>query len=170
VNDQLDREWRPIFMELARSRAENNADPVLAAPARIPDRCSASRNGWVFKVAQLELDQRAAQKARQPGARKPVATYCFMTSPLFIIDGVRTPESGELGRKHLDRGRPLGEIPNETLNVNGGGIALGHPVGASGGRLVLTALKELRRRQARRALVSLCVGGGQGGALWLEAA
>jgi acetyl-CoA C-acetyltransferase/acetyl-CoA acyltransferase len=52
--------------------------------------------------------------------------------------------------------------------VNGGAIALGHPVGASGARLVLTALIELRRRRARTAIVSLCVGGGQGGALWLE--
>jgi acetyl-CoA C-acetyltransferase/acetyl-CoA acyltransferase len=62
----------------------------------------------------------------------------------------------------------IGEIPDERLNVNGGAIALGHPVGASGARLVLTALKELRRRDARQAVVSLCVGGGQGGALWLE--
>lgn len=59
-------------------------------------------------------------------------------------------------------------IPEEKLNVNGGAIALGHPVGATGARLVLTSLKELARRGARRALVSLCVGGGQGGALWLE--
>jgi acetyl-CoA acetyltransferase family protein len=79
-------------------------------------------------------------------------------------------ESAEFSRAHLGRAGALGEIPHETLNVNGGGIALGHPVGASGARLVLTALKELRRRHARRALVSLCVGGGQGGALWLEAA
>lgn len=64
----------------------------------------------------------------------------------------------------------LGEIPDDILNVNGGSIALGHPVGASGARLILTALKELHRRRARRALVTLCVGGGQGGALWLEAA
>lgn len=79
-------------------------------------------------------------------------------------------ESGEFSRRHLGRAGALGEIPTEILNVNGGGIALGHPVGATGARLVLTALKELRRRRARRALVSLCVGGGQGGALWLEAA
>ncbi len=79
-------------------------------------------------------------------------------------------KSADFGRKHLGRDRALGEIPNEILNVNGGGIALGHPVGASGARLVLTALKELRRRKQHRALVSLCVGGGQGGALWLEAA
>lgn len=59
-------------------------------------------------------------------------------------------------------------VPPEKLNVNGGAIALGHPVGASGARLVLTALLELRRRSARTALVSACVGGGQGAALWLE--
>jgi acetyl-CoA acetyltransferase len=69
-------------------------------------------------------------------------------------------------RKLKDEG--IGEISDERLNVNGGAIALGHPVGASGARLVLTALKELQRRNAREALVSLCVGGGQGAALWLE--
>jgi acetyl-CoA acetyltransferase family protein len=79
-------------------------------------------------------------------------------------------KSDEFGRKHLGRDGALGEIPDQKLNVNGGGIALGHPVGATGARLVLTALKELHRREAKRALVSLCVGGGQGGALWLEAA
>ncbi len=64
-----------------------------------------------------------------------------------------------------DRGH---HVSGETLNVNGGAIALGHPVGASGARLALSALKELHRRGGQRALVSLCVGGGQGGALWLE--
>ncbi len=59
-------------------------------------------------------------------------------------------------------------MPKDILNVNGGAIALGHPVGATGARLVLTSLKELARRQAKRALVSLCVGGGQGAAIWLE--
>jgi acetyl-CoA C-acetyltransferase/acetyl-CoA acyltransferase len=62
----------------------------------------------------------------------------------------------------------LNNIPKDRLNVNGGAIALGHPVGATGARLVLTALKELVHRDAHRALVSLCVGGGQGAALWLE--
>ncbi len=76
--------------------------------------------------------------------------------------------SPEFARQHLDRDTALGEIPPEILNVNGGAVALGHPVGATGARLVLTALKELRRRGGKRALVSLCVGGGQGGALWLE--
>jgi len=62
----------------------------------------------------------------------------------------------------------LGDVPEDKLNVNGGAIALGHPVGATGARLVLTSLKELQRRDAHNALVSLCVGGGQGGAIWLS--
>lgn len=78
-------------------------------------------------------------------------------------------KSADFAKQHLDRDTALGEIPAEKLNVNGGAIALGHPVGASGARLALTALRELHRRGAKRALVSLCVGGGQGGALWLEA-
>jgi acetyl-CoA acetyltransferase family protein len=56
----------------------------------------------------------------------------------------------------------------EHVNPNGGAIALGHPLGASGARLCLTAALEMRRRAARRALVSLCVGVGQGLALGLE--
>jgi 3-oxoadipyl-CoA thiolase len=56
----------------------------------------------------------------------------------------------------------------ECVNPNGGAIALGHPLGASGARLCLTAVNELQRRGARRALVSLCVGVGQGLALGLE--
>ena len=66
------------------------------------------------------------------------------------------------------RERGLGDFAEDTLNVNGGAIALGHPVGATGSRLVLSALKELHRRKAGRALVTLCVGGGQGAAVWLE--
>ncbi len=54
------------------------------------------------------------------------------------------------------------------LNPNGGSIALGHPVGATGARLVLTALHELKRNGGKRALISMCIGGGQGGAAWLE--
>ena len=61
-----------------------------------------------------------------------------------------------------------GEIPMEKLNRRGGSIALGHPVGATGARLVLTALHQLRETGGRRALATLCIGGGQGAALWLE--
>ena len=58
----------------------------------------------------------------------------------------------------------------DNLNVNGGAIAIGHPVGATGARLVVTTLKELHRRGKDRGLATLCVGGGQGAAFALEAA
>jgi acetyl-CoA acetyltransferase family protein len=85
-----------------------------------------------------------------------------------VIACLRAAKSESYCREHLGRETVLGEIRDEILNVNGGAIAIGHPVGVTGTRLVLTALKELHRRNLSRALVSLCVGGGQGGALWLS--
>ena len=73
-----------------------------------------------------------------------------------------------IGVQRLFETMGMGTIPDELLNPNGGAIALGHPVGASGARLVITALQELRRRGGKRAYVSLCIGGGQGGAALLE--
>jgi acetyl-CoA C-acetyltransferase len=66
----------------------------------------------------------------------------------------------------------LAELPiaRERLNVNGGAIALGHPIGCTGTRILVTLLYEMRRRQARRGLATLCVSGGLGMALALEAA
>ncbi len=65
--------------------------------------------------------------------------------------------------------RTLG-IPSEKLNVNGGAIALGHPLGCTGAKLVATALHELRRRHGKYAIVSMCIGGGMGAAGLLELA
>jgi acetyl-CoA C-acetyltransferase/acetyl-CoA acyltransferase len=78
--------------------------------------------------------------------------------------------SDEFARAELGRDRAVGGIDRARLNVNGGAIALGHPVGVSGARLVLTLLKELRRRGGTLGLATLCVGGGQGAAMVLEAA
>jgi acetyl-CoA acyltransferase len=61
------------------------------------------------------------------------------------------------------------EIPDDKLNVNGGAIALGHPLGCTGAKLAATALFELRRRGAKRAIVTMCIGGGQGAAGLFEA-
>lgn len=62
----------------------------------------------------------------------------------------------------------IGELPLEKLNVNGGGIALGHPVGSTGARLVVTLAHELKRRKEKYGLATLCIGGGQGGAVIIE--
>lgn len=64
----------------------------------------------------------------------------------------------------------MGEIDEDRLNVDGGAVALGHPVGTSGARIVLHLLKVLEQRNAKRGVAAICIGGGQGGAMLLERA
>lgn len=71
-------------------------------------------------------------------------------------------------REQLDLPGALGEIPEDRLNVDGGAVSIGHPVGASGARIVLHLLHVLRRNQARRGIATICIGGGLGGAMLLE--
>ena len=85
-----------------------------------------------------------------------------------VIACLEAAKSETFAKNELKLGRPLGEFPLERLNVNGGAIALGHPVGASGARLLLTLSLEMRRRGLKRGLAALCVGGGQGAAFVLE--
>jgi acetyl-CoA C-acetyltransferase len=77
-------------------------------------------------------------------------------------------KSTEYCRSELGLDAALGEIDPERLNVDGGGVSLGHPVGASGARIVLHLLHVLARNGARCGIASLCIGGGQGGAMLLE--
>ena len=77
--------------------------------------------------------------------------------------GSETISKDRLGLDHA-----VGELDPAKLNVNGGGIALGHPVGSSGGRLLLTTAHELILRDKKLGLATLCVGGGQGAAFVLE--
>jgi acetyl-CoA C-acetyltransferase len=72
-------------------------------------------------------------------------------------------------REELDLEGALGELDPNRLNVDGGAIALGHPVGASGTRIVLHLLKVLKRNNAKRGIASICIGGGLGGAMLVEA-
>jgi acetyl-CoA C-acetyltransferase len=71
-------------------------------------------------------------------------------------------------REELHRRSAIGEIDQAKLNIDGGGISLGHPVGASGARIVLHLCHVLEQNNANRGMASLCIGGGQGGAMLLE--
>jgi len=77
-------------------------------------------------------------------------------------------ESAEYCKEHFGLDRAFGKLDRAKLNVDGGAIAIGHPIGASGARVVLHALKVLQRTGGKRAVASLCIGGGQGGAMLLE--
>lgn len=78
-------------------------------------------------------------------------------------------ESETFAKTHFGDDKAVGAINPDILNVNGGSIALGHPVGMTGTRLVITLLRELQNRGLQRGLATLCIGGGQGVALLLEA-
>jgi len=72
-------------------------------------------------------------------------------------------------REELGLERAMGELDQAKLNVDGGAIALGHPVGASGTRIVLHLLKTLKRTSKKRGMAAICIGGGLGGAMLVEA-
>lgn len=127
--------------------------------------CDPQRMGLGPVYAMSRLEERSGLTLDQADLIE--INEAFAAQVLAVVHAAR---STEFCQKYLSRSSILGEIPLEKLNVNGGAIALGHPVGATGSRLVLTSMKELHRRNQDRALVSLCIGGGQGGALWLHRA
>ncbi|KYG65398.1 acetyl-CoA acyltransferase [Bdellovibrio bacteriovorus] len=77
-------------------------------------------------------------------------------------------DSDKFAQEKLGLTSKVGEIRDDILNVNGGAIAFGHPVGATGTRIVLTLAKEMKRRNVQFGLATLCIGGGQGGSMVLE--
>ena len=77
-------------------------------------------------------------------------------------------ESDAYCKEKLGLDKAFGKMDRAKFNVDGGAIAIGHPIGASGARVVLHALKTLERTGGKRAAASLCIGGGQGGAMLLE--
>ena len=113
----------------------------------------------------------AAARALDAAGLELAACELFEINEAFAAQVLACQEaslSESFARAELSRTRALGEFPHERLNVNGGAIALGHPVGSSGARLLLTLLMEMRRRGLKRGLAALCVGGGQGAAFVLE--
>jgi acetyl-CoA C-acetyltransferase len=77
-------------------------------------------------------------------------------------------ENEDYCKNELGLAVTMGKLDQERLNVDGGGVSLGHPVGASGARIVLHLLDVLKRNNAKRGIASLCIGGGQGGAMLVE--
>jgi acetyl-CoA C-acetyltransferase len=97
-----------------------------------------------------------------PATKKVLAKAGWSVADLDLVEA-----NEAFAAQAVAVGRELGFDP-ERLNVNGGAIALGHPIGASGARILVTLLHEMRRREAKRGLATLCVGGGMGVALCVE--
>ncbi len=85
-----------------------------------------------------------------------------------VLSCIAAWESDTYCREHLGLTKAFGALDQGRLNIDGGAVALGHPVGASGARIVLHLLQILKRNQAHRGVAAICIGGGQGGAMLVE--
>lgn len=98
---------------------------------------------------------------------------CFEINEAFaaqVLGCIKAWESESFCKKHLGLSGSFGSLDQTKLNVDGGAIAVGHPVGATGARIVLHTLNVLKRNNAKRGVATLCIGGGQGGAMLVESA
>lgn len=85
-----------------------------------------------------------------------------------VLSTTRALASRRFAEEHLGRGEPIGEVDPDRLNVNGGSIALGHPFGATGARILISLANEMERRDVQLGLASVCAAGGIGCAVVLE--
>ena len=138
-------------------------------------RTTAPPSAWYHAGAAAELGlQPLARLARWAVAGVPPATWASARCRRPRPRSPRRPRAGDIDLIELNEAfaaQVLGREPRmglratadfERLNVNGSGISLGHPVGATGGRILATLLREMRRRDARYGLETMCIGGGQG--------
>lgn len=177
---------RPYFDRLAGSVTVGNACPITDGAVALTVMSESRAKEMGFNPLGYLKDYSYAGLAGNRMGLGPV----YATSKLLEKTGLTTKDfdlvelneafavqvianqyafdSKNFAELYLQKSQAVGELDPAILNVNGGAIALGHPVGATGGRLILTLLHELRRRGLQRGLATLCIGGGQGAALALE--
>jgi acetyl-CoA acyltransferase len=85
-----------------------------------------------------------------------------------VLSNLQALDSDEFARRELGRTAKVGILPEDRINVMGGSIAIGHPFGATGGRVTVTLLREMRRRGLGLGLVTVCAAGALGFAMVLE--
>ncbi|MFA5990088.1 MAG: acetyl-CoA C-acetyltransferase [Sphingomonas sp.] len=132
---------------MSRAEAERRGSPVLA---RIASWASAGVDPSIMGIGPVPATRRALEKAGWS---------------LAELDLIEANEA--FAAQALSVGKELGWDPAK-VNVNGGAIAIGHPIGASGARVLTTLLYEMARRDAKKGLATLCIGGGMGIAMCVE--
>ena len=119
-------------------------------------------------IARIKAYANAGVEPHIMGSGPIPATQRCLERAGWGVDDLDLVESNEaFAAQALAVDKALGWDP-EKVNVNGGAIAIGHPIGASGARILVTLLHEMQRRDAKRGLATLCIGGGQGVALAVE--
>jgi acetyl-CoA acyltransferase len=124
--------------------------------------------GWQLLMAPVFAWPKALERAALPMS----AIDLFDVHEAFaaqVASNLKALASKKFATERMGRAEPVGEIDPEKLNVNGGSIALGHPFAATGGRMVLSTLRELKKRQKQFGLISICAAGGLGAVAVVEA-
>lgn len=85
-----------------------------------------------------------------------------------VIACLRAWDDDKYCKEHLGLDKAFGSPPEDKLNVDGGAVAAGHPIGASGARIVLHLLQALKHQKKKQGIAAICIGGGQGGAMYVE--
>ena len=145
----------------ASTLSDGAAAVVVMSEERAAE-CGLQPLAWVSGYASAGVDPAIMGIGPAFAIRSLLARTGLALSDIDLIE-VNEAFAGQV----LSVGREL-EWDESRVNVNGGAIAMGHPLGASGTRIAVTALYEMRRRQARRAVAALCIGGGMGIAVLLE--
>jgi acetyl-CoA acetyltransferase family protein len=141
----------------------DGAAAVVLASARTARERGLKPLGCVVTWASVGVEPRIMGIGPVPATQKVLAKAGLQLKDIDLIE-----VNEAFAPQYLAVEKALG-LDREKTNVNGGAIALGHPLGATGTRLVLTLLLELRRRTARYGLATACIGGGQGIAMIIEA-
>ncbi|MBZ0266824.1 acetyl-CoA C-acetyltransferase [bacterium] len=152
----------PVFKENGTVHAGNSsgitdgAAALVVASAREVDRRGLKPLAWITGSAAAGVDPRVMGLGPVPATRKLLDRIGWKLGDIDLIE-----LNEAFAAQVLACVRELG-IDTERMNVNGGAIALGHPIGATGARILTTLLHEMRRRGSARGLATLCVSGGLG--------
>ena len=118
--------------------------------------------GRIASYASAGLDPKIMGMGPVPAARKALERAGWKAADLDLLE-INEAFAAQACAVHKEMGWDMGKV-----NVNGGAIAIGHPIGASGCRILVTLLHEMQKRDAKKGIASLCIGGGMGVALTIE--
>ena len=193
----FDREVAPVTIKTRKGEItiESDEQPRTARPDKIPTLKPAFKKDGTITPAnassisdgaaalvlmrESEAGDRPVRARILSHASHAAAPGWFTTAPIGAINkaldkvgwSVEDVDLWEINEAFavvpMAAARELG-IPREKLNVNGGACALGHPVGASGTRIIVTLLHEMEKRDLKKGVASLCIGGGEGTAVTIE--
>jgi len=178
---------KPVFDRKYGTITAGNASPLTDGAAAVilvsEEKAKAlglSPLGWLRSYAYAALDPKD-QLLQGPAYAAPVALEraglalgdmdlvdMHEAFAAQVLSNLQAFASKEFAEQKLGRSRPLGEVDPAKLNVNGGSIALGHPFGATGARMITQTLRELGRRKGAHALLTVCAAGAIGAAVVLD--